>query len=190
MPALCIYTIPSMWLPSSNRFITAAAKLAGIDNIVLVPESQAAAAYYLHDLSMRNTKTFASAQGILICDGGGATSDLSLCVLQEDSTAGATTSMLPVRDVGGGLCGSQYINSEFLMWLDEQFETQKDKFPGGKEKVLQDLNISNAELTAQADKEFSRFKEEYKGEKHKRYDIHINGAPDAVKESARITVTR
>ncbi|KAF2210458.1 hypothetical protein CERZMDRAFT_99517 [Cercospora zeae-maydis SCOH1-5] len=182
------FSVPGMWTPATNWCITAAAELAGLNNVTLVSEPYAAAAYFLNDMIIQNRKVFSKGARILFIDAGGGTSDVVTFELVGDSTSGATTKMVAVGTADGRLCGSEFINLHFLVWLDHKIEADHEAFPGGKAALLIDMGLSPAEFKDRATRSFASLKHKYHTRQHESYVVHVDGKRGAQRRTISIDI--
>ncbi|KAF1844825.1 actin-like ATPase domain-containing protein [Cucurbitaria berberidis CBS 394.84] len=140
------FTVPAIWSDQAKSATLAAAKAAGFasgdeDRIYLIPEPEAAGIATLKGFSEGNSVARAQAgDGILICDCGGGTVDI---------TSYKVTQMSPqlkfeeIVEGIGGKCGSTYIDREFHQWMSrtfgQRFEILKFEKTGPGSRFMKDF---------------------------------------------------
>lgn len=133
-------TVPAVWSDKAKDSTERAARTAFGDlvdeRIYLVAEPEAAAVATLTQLTSKGTlNLLMPGDGVLICDCGGGTVDLTPYILTSTSPC-LKFEELAVGD--GGKCGSTYIDREFHSWMSktfgEPFDKRRfeDKGPGSK----------------------------------------------------------
>ncbi|PPJ50107.1 hypothetical protein CBER1_04833 [Cercospora berteroae] len=170
MPVELFISVPGMWLPPGNRSILEAAHLAGFSKVELVYEPQTTAAFYVHNLAPR-AGFWVAHDEILIFDAGGGTSDLVLYELQTDDNTGFQLQLKAVGEPLGELCSSEFINQNFLSWLDAALELEGFD----KSTLLAELKCSAAEFAYQANEDFNRHKENFDPYSNKVRIVRIAG---------------
>ncbi|KAF8470618.1 hypothetical protein BDZ91DRAFT_718525 [Kalaharituber pfeilii] len=113
-------TIPAVWSESAKALTLKAANNAGIgseNDLILIAEPEAAALYCLTDLFPGTLKV---GETFVVADCGGGTVDLvSYKVLQESPKFEVTE-----VGVGGGLCGSVFLNRRFEAFVRNRLGTK------------------------------------------------------------------
>lgn len=114
-------SVPLLWYPSSNKIMSEAAELASLPRTELVLEPIAAAACVLDAITANSwnkskfdLKRLAKGKLIQVVDLGGGTCDNVTCRVSKESANGATMGLEVVSQPSGGLCGSYFIDQEFL----------------------------------------------------------------------------
>jgi molecular chaperone DnaK (HSP70) len=118
------FTVPAIWSDQAKSATLTAAANAGFgcgsnDRISLIPEPEAAGVATLKGLSEETSIASTSpGDGILICDCGGGTVDItSYKVLQVSPKLEFEELVEGI----GGKCGSTYIDREFHRWMSATF---------------------------------------------------------------------
>jgi molecular chaperone DnaK (HSP70) len=121
------FTVPAIWSDRAKNATLRAAKAAGFasgeaDTIYLIPEPEAAGIATLKGYSEGKSVAHARAgDGILICDCGGGTVDLTSYKIKKLSPRLEFEELVPGI---GGKCGSTYIDREFHQWMIQVFGQQ------------------------------------------------------------------
>ena len=114
--------------------MTKAAKDAEISYVELVYEPQCAAAYYLHNVEDSMPKQLVVGDELLIADIGGGTGDFVSYRLKSDCEDGAKVGLKIAKDAKGALCGSEFVNQHFIIWLK--------KHPDGFKEMCEALRLT------------------------------------------------
>lgn len=93
-----VITIPASFDESARSFTLEAAKLAGLDNIVLLEEPQAVCYDWYQRHQDSAAEKLQNIAQILICDVGGGTTDLSLIAASQDKENGLALNRVGVGD--------------------------------------------------------------------------------------------
>lgn len=109
-------SVPQMWKAPANNIMTQAAKTAGIPYVELVYEPENAAAFYTYHVREELPKQFLAGDILLVADIGGGTGDFVSYEIRQDSDNGASVG-LTLISTEGALCGSEFVNQQFLAWL-------------------------------------------------------------------------
>ena len=80
-------------------------------------EPQCAAAYFTHQIKDRLPQQASEGDVILIADIGGGTGDFVSYEFCQDAVAGAKVGLKLVGTAEGALCGSEFVNQNFIAWL-------------------------------------------------------------------------
>ena len=118
------FTVPAIWSHHAKSATLAAAKAAGFasgeaDRIYLIPEPEAAGIATLKAFSEGTSVARAQVgDGILICDCGGGTVDITSYRIRELSPK---LEFEEIVEGIGGKCGSTYIDREFHSWMSKNF---------------------------------------------------------------------
>jgi hypothetical protein len=118
------FTVPAIWSDQAKDATKQAARKAGFgerarDSFYMIPEPEAAAVATLKSLTLTGTEgQIYPGDGVLICDCGGGTVDITTYQITSVSPTLEFEEML----VGtGGKFGSTYIDREFLKWMSNTF---------------------------------------------------------------------
>ncbi|SMQ55851.1 unnamed protein product [Zymoseptoria tritici ST99CH_1A5] len=117
VPVELFLSVPDMWKAPANRYMTIAAKMAGVASVQLVTESLCAAAYFMQDMQKSKRTALRPGDGILVLDAGGGTTDITCYEMPKSAIAGAETKLQRTGISAGGLCGSHFINERFIKWV-------------------------------------------------------------------------
>lgn len=116
-------SIPQMWDPNATKVMIKAARYAGLQNVELVYEPQAAAAFTLDGLNTYIKRftaglPYALVPGdvVQVADLGGGTGDFVSYAIDKVE-AGAEVELRLVGKPSGALCGSEFVNRNFVRWL-------------------------------------------------------------------------
>ena len=162
-----------------------AANLAGFSKVEIVLEPQAQTAHWAHKLAVQ-PGFFNAGDQILIHDGGGGTSDSVLYELKTDDNTGFELQLEAVGDALGELCGSEFINEQFLLWLDTDLDLQgRDK-----QKLFADLNCSASEFQYKASKDFDRLKVVYDAQAIVPSVVRVAGNPGGTMIEYTVTLQK
>ena len=126
------FTVPAIWSDQAKDATRTAAMAAGfgsrnIDKLFMIPEPEAAGVATLKTIAEGAAVVTASpGDGILICDCGGGTVDI---------TSYRLVALDPVLEFEelvegiGGKCGSTYIDRELITWMSRMFGSKFDSLP-------------------------------------------------------------
>ncbi|KAF2154316.1 actin-like ATPase domain-containing protein [Myriangium duriaei CBS 260.36] len=110
-----VLTVPAIWSDAAKQATLDAAKSAGIPgDMTLVSEPEAAA---LYALTIQHPKSLQKGNVWIVCDAGGGTVDVITLEVQRL----APLQFCEVAAGTGGLCGSAFIDAEFLKLLERLF---------------------------------------------------------------------
>jgi len=118
------FTVPAIWSDAAQSDTLTAARAAGFgqrprDSVSLIPEPEAAAIWTLKNISQHGTEEQISpGDGVLICDCGGGTVDITTYVINKVSPELDFQELLKGD---GGKCGSTYVDRNFLEWMSTTF---------------------------------------------------------------------
>ncbi|KAM3420502.1 hypothetical protein BST61_g3770 [Cercospora zeina] len=171
MPVELYISVPGMWLPPGNRNMLEAANLAGFSRVEIVNEPQASLAHWAHTLVPTEVGMFNTGDELFILDGGGGTSDVALYELQTDGNTGSQVQLKAVGEASGELCGSEFINQEFLSW----FDTYLERNGHNKSDLSRKLGCPVSEFTYQANEDFNEIKETFDRHSKKGRIVRIVG---------------
>ena len=105
-PVAFILTVPAVWSEAAKSATLQAAKTAGMHNVRLISEPEAAAVYTLKTSPPNSLKV---GDTYVVCDAGGGTVDLISYTVTQTSPL-----QIEESNVGsGGLCGSAMLNYRF-----------------------------------------------------------------------------
>ncbi|KXT06794.1 hypothetical protein AC578_7118 [Pseudocercospora eumusae] len=107
-------SVPQMWKPPANRRIVEATRKAGIKHVELVYEPQCAAAFYTEGIQNESPPGLPAGSLIHVNDIGNGTGDFVTYKVVADSSEGAEIQLQLVGTATGALCGSEFVNQEFL----------------------------------------------------------------------------
>ena len=180
--------------------VTQAAKNGEVEHVELVYEPQCAAAYYLYNIKDGNPKQLVVGDVMLIADIGGGTGDFVSYELKSDCDDGAKVGLVSTGEAEGtfsnskfylqlandsctgALCGSEFVNQQFIDWLK--------KHPDGFKAQCRVLGLTPAACIAKAAREFEGKKLEFSVPGADPQDIVIRGAQGAMKKKWIIEITR
>ncbi|RPA83095.1 hsp70-like protein [Ascobolus immersus RN42] len=128
------FTIPAIWSDKAKNSTLNAAKRAGFgsrpgDTINLIPEPEAAAISTLKKISLKHEGEIRPGDGILVCDCGGGTVDITTYNITQ------VKPMLQFEEscVGvGGKCGSTYVDRNFHDLMRKRFGENFTNLPAKK----------------------------------------------------------
>ncbi|KJX99923.1 hypothetical protein TI39_contig347g00002 [Zymoseptoria brevis] len=121
-------TIPDMWKPPANRYMTSGAEMAGVLSVQLTMESLCAAAYFMHDVHKSTRRSLNPGEAILVVDACGGTTDVTRFEMPASGNAGAMTGLRRTGVAKGGLAGSYWINDGISKWLILEADTNLGGF--------------------------------------------------------------
>ncbi|EXJ81389.1 hypothetical protein A1O3_07680 [Capronia epimyces CBS 606.96] len=112
LPKKYVLSVPAVWSEKAQKATLQAARNAGITNVELVKEPEAAALYTLHHMKNKGLEV---GDAFVLCDAGGGTVDLiSYEILQIQP--------LQVKELvsaSGGIAGSLMLNKRFEEWIKD-----------------------------------------------------------------------
>jgi molecular chaperone DnaK (HSP70) len=116
------FTVPAIWSHQAKYATLTAARRAGfgsrqVDNIYLIPEPEAAAVATLSSWSHHGDVVVKCGDGVMICDCGGGTVDITTYVVTNMNPLQFDEAIAGI----GGKCGSTYIDRNFHVWMSSQF---------------------------------------------------------------------
>jgi len=147
------FTVPAIWSDSAQSDTLTAAHAAGFgqrphDNVYLIQEPEAAAIWTLKNISEHGTEEQISpGDGVLICDCGGGTVDITTYVINKVSPELDFQELLKGD---GGKCGSTFVDRNFLEWMSNTFGD-----------AFRDLPFSKRGPGSNFMKEFERIKKDF-----------------------------
>lgn len=109
-----VVTVPAVWSIKAKDVTKACAVAAGMTNVIMTTEPEAAAAYAMQTLDRSYLKI---GDSITICDAGGGTVDLITYRITR------LPPNLQVEESGicsGGKCGGVFLNRIFEDWVDSR----------------------------------------------------------------------
>ncbi|EME83776.1 uncharacterized protein MYCFIDRAFT_172851 [Pseudocercospora fijiensis CIRAD86] len=146
MPTVLFISVPEAWDPPENRIMSQAAKKTGlVDRVQLVYEAHASAAFYFDQLKNNGQALYLAGEQFILLDAGGGTTDGIRLQQKSDSNDGAAVKLHKLAPSESDLCGSEFVDAEFLKWLPPYVERKykaKPKPENGEETVQN--NIGNA----------------------------------------------
>jgi molecular chaperone DnaK (HSP70) len=107
-----IITVPAVWSIKAKDVTRACALAAGMTNVAMTTEPEAAAAYAMQKLDRSYLKI---GDSITICDAGGGTVDL---ITYRITRLPPNLQVEESGICGGGKCGSVFLNRIFENWVD------------------------------------------------------------------------
>ncbi|KAI9866990.1 MAG: hypothetical protein M1813_000388 [Trichoglossum hirsutum] len=126
------FTVPAIWSDSAKQGTLAAARTAGFgtrpgDEVNLISEPEAAAIATLKWLTSDGAEDqITPGDGVLICDCGGGTVDITTYLIRSVLPELSFEELL----VGeGGKCGSTYIDRQFHQWMSNKFGDKFNNLP-------------------------------------------------------------
>lgn len=156
--------VPQVWTPTSTKLLMEAVRLAGLPRTEFVYESQAAAAFSLEHLKhylqenqigLQEHDIFEDDE-MMVADLGGGTGDFASYKFGSDTDAGAEVALYSVGQPEGALCGSEFVNRQFLAWLNEECPEVKEI--GNIRKARGAAGLTKINFEAQASAEFETLK--------------------------------
>ncbi|GAB1740506.1 hypothetical protein NU219Hw_g5609t1 [Hortaea werneckii] len=177
-------SVPQMWKAPANRFMTQSAKAAGFKYVELVYEPHCAAAYYANNI-MNTPRQLSRGDVLIIADIGGGTGDF---VSYEFGGPGDDGAKMPLSIVGnpeGALCGSQFVNENFLEWLLQSVEKELGSFTA----FCEQLGRSEASILDDAQRQFETLKRGFEEKKQIPGNIFMRGAQGAERRKWDIEVS-
>lgn len=164
-PRRIFISVPGMWTPAGNRCMTEAAKKAGLAQVDLVWEPQAAAAYWLQKTKVSGEGIYRAGDMIQVLDVGGGTSDTIAYEVQVDDSVGESDDggyggalkLVSMGNANGALAGSEFINQEFLRWVVRRINLEHltAHYPGGIAAVSTHLGLTDAAVRRLAQADFN-----------------------------------
>lgn len=146
------FTVPAIWSDQAKAHTRAAALDAGFgsgeeDEIFLISEPEAAAVASLSRLGDNARDQIRVGEGILVCDCGGGTVDITTYHLTQVTPALKFEELL----VGeGDFCGSTYLDRAFHTWMSRTFGSDFDDLPFEKKapgsKFMKEFEMSKIDF--------------------------------------------
>ncbi|KAI7495508.1 hypothetical protein KC367_g7271 [Hortaea werneckii] len=177
-------SVPQMWKAPANRFMTQSAKDAGFKYVELVYEPHCAAAYYANNI-MNTPSQLSKGDVLIIADIGGGTGDF---VSYEFGGSGDNGAKMPLSIVGnpeGALCGSQFVNENFLEWLLQNIAKEFGSFTA----FCKQMGRSEASVLDDAQRQFETLKRGFEEKKQIPGNIFIRGAQGAERRKWDIEIS-
>ena len=119
-----IITVPASFDEAARELTVEAAKIAGLDNLTLLEEPQAAFYAYISEHSRDLSKKLESIQRVLVCDVGGGTTDFSLIEVQRTPVPGKSSEQIElVRSAVGDhlMLGGDNMDLSLARVLEKKF---------------------------------------------------------------------
>ena len=91
-------TVPASFDPSARELTVAAAHLAGLENVVLLEEPQAAFYSWLASMGEEWRRRLHLGDAVLVCDVGGGTTDFSIIAVVDDGAGNLALERVAVGD--------------------------------------------------------------------------------------------
>ncbi|KAI7464721.1 hypothetical protein KC357_g7851 [Hortaea werneckii] len=148
-------SVPQMWKAPANRFMAQSAKDAGLRDV------------------------------LIIADIGGGTGDF---VSYEFGGSGDNGAKMPLSIVGnpeGALCGSQFVNENFLEWLLQNIAKEFGSFTA----FCKQMGRSEASVLDDAQRQFETLKRGFEEKKQIPGNIFIRGAQGAERRKWDIEIS-
>ena len=175
-----------MWKGPANKVMTDAAKAAGIDYVELFYEPQCAAAFFTHNIKDRQPKQLTVGDVLLIADIGGGTGDFVSYEFKSDCDSGAKVGLKMVGTAEGALCGSEFVNQNFIAWLKKQAGTKAEMF----EAKCKELGLTSTACIKQASASFEGIKTSFSVTGADSEWVTIRGAQGAKTKAWDLELTR
>ncbi|MCH1429379.1 MAG: Hsp70 family protein [Chlamydiales bacterium] len=117
-----VITVPASFDEVARSLTLEAAKKAGLGNVSLIEEPQAAFYHQLYKMGSKWEQTFSAGERILVCDVGGGTTDFSLIEVKQDESK-----LYLERSLVGDhlLLGGDNIDLALAYFLKQKIEREK-----------------------------------------------------------------
>ncbi|KAK3115702.1 hypothetical protein LTR53_004666 [Teratosphaeriaceae sp. CCFEE 6253] len=160
MPIDLFLSVPQMWKPPANKKLTDAAHAAGVAHVELVPEPQCAAAYFTSHIRHKLPALLTKGDVLIVADVGRGTGDFVSVAYQSVLDDGAKALLRTVCEPKGEMCGSQFVDENFLQYLREVAVELVGE--GGLDELFESyLGITTAEGLREANIKFENLKQDF-----------------------------